>query len=75
MAKGFTQKESIDYEKTFYPVSKKDLLKIMMALVTHYDLELHQIDVKTAFLNRNLDEGIYMDQPEEKQRASGMQRN
>jgi len=47
----------------------------MMALVTHYDLELHQIDVKTAFLNRNLDEGIYMDQPEEKQRASGMQRN
>ena len=35
-----------------------------MALVAHYDLELHQMDVKTAFLNGNLDEDIYMDQPE-----------
>ena len=35
-----------------------------MALVAHFDLELHQMDVKTAFLNGNLDEDIYMEQPE-----------
>ena len=34
-----------------------------MTLVAHYDLELHQMDVKTAFLNENLEEDIYMDQP------------
>ena len=34
-----------------------------MALVAHYDLELHQMDVKTVFLNRDLDENIYMAQP------------
>jgi len=35
-----------------------------MALVAHYDLELHQMDVKTAFLNGDIDETIYMVQPE-----------
>ena len=35
-----------------------------MALLAHYDLELHQMDVKTAFLNRNLKENVYMAQPE-----------
>ncbi|RVW63464.1 Retrovirus-related Pol polyprotein from transposon TNT 1-94 [Vitis vinifera] len=64
VAKGFTQKEGIDYKDTFSPVSKKDSLRIIMALVAHFDLELHQIDVKTAFLNGNLDEDIYMEQPE-----------
>ena len=60
MAKGFTQKEGIEYKDTFSPVSKKDLLRIIMALVAHFNLELHQMDVKTAFLNGNLDEDIYM---------------
>ena len=64
VAKGFTQKVGIDYKKTFSPVSKKDLLRIILALVAHYDLELHQMDVKTVFQNGNLDEEIYMEQPE-----------
>ena len=41
VAKGFTQKEGIDYTETFSPVSKKDSLRIIMALVAHFDLELH----------------------------------
>ena len=64
MAKSFTQKEGIDYRDTFSLVSKKDSLKIIMTLVAHFDLELHQMDVKTTFLNGNLDEDIYMEQPE-----------
>ncbi|RVW88103.1 Retrovirus-related Pol polyprotein from transposon TNT 1-94 [Vitis vinifera] len=64
VAKGFTQKEGIDYKETFSPVSSKDSFRIIMALVAHYDLELHQMDVKTAFLNDNIDETIYMVQPE-----------
>ena len=52
--KGFTQREGIDYNETFSPVSCKDSFRIIMALVAHYDLELHQMDVKTAFLNGDL---------------------
>ena len=64
VAKDFTQKEGIDYKETFSPVSSNDFFRIIMALVAHYDLELHQMDVKIVFLNDNIDETIYMVQPE-----------
>jgi Reverse transcriptase (RNA-dependent DNA polymerase) len=62
-AKGFTQKEGIDFTKIFSSVSIKDSFRIIMALVAHFKLELHQMDVKTAFLNGDIDECIYMSQP------------
>ena len=62
VAKGFTQKEGIDYKDTFSLVSKKDSLRIILALVAHFDFELQQMDVKTAFLNGKLEEEVYMKQ-------------
>ena len=64
VAKGFTQREGIDYTETFSPVSKKYSLRIIMALVSYFDFDLHQMDVKTTFLNGNLEEEVYMKQPE-----------
>ena len=64
VAKGFTQKEGIDYMKTFSSISKKDSLRIILALIAHFDLELQQIDVKTAFLTGELKEEVYMKQLE-----------
>jgi hypothetical protein len=65
VAKGYTQREGIDYNATFSPVSCKDSFRIIMALVAHYDLELHQMYVKTAFLNGDLDKTVYMLQPKD----------
>jgi hypothetical protein len=54
VAKGFTQGEGINFIETFLPISKKGPFRISMTLVAYYDLELHQIDIKTAFLNDDL---------------------
>jgi hypothetical protein len=62
VGKGFTQKEVIDYTETFSPVSCNDSLRIIMALVAHYNLELHQTNVKTTFLNGDLLKNVYMTQ-------------
>ena len=48
VAKGYTQKGDIDYKESFSPVPKKHSLRIVLTLVAHYDLELHQMDVKTV---------------------------
>src|ERR1044072_9535549 len=64
VAKRYTKKDGVDYKETFSSVSKKDSLRIIMALVAHYVLELYQMDVKTVFLNGYLKEEVYMDQPE-----------
>ena len=64
VAKGFTQREGTDFKETFSLVSAKDSFRIIVALVAHFDLELHQMDVKTTFLNGDIDETIYMVQLE-----------
>ena len=65
VVKGFTQKEGIDYKEIFSPISKKDYLHIILALVAHFNLELQQIDVATIFLNGDLEYEVYMKQPED----------
>ncbi|RVW64728.1 Retrovirus-related Pol polyprotein from transposon TNT 1-94 [Vitis vinifera] len=61
VARGYTQREGIDFTETFSPVSTKDYFRLVMALVAHFDLELHQMDVKIAFLNENkFNQCVYM---------------
>jgi hypothetical protein len=54
VTKGFTQREGIDYIKISSLIFKKDSFRIVMTLVAHYNLELHQMDVKIVFLNDDL---------------------
>ena len=64
MEKGYTQKEGIDYEETFSLVAMLKSIRILLSIAAHYDYEIWQMDVKTAFLNGNLEEEIYMMQLE-----------
>ena len=64
VAKGYRQILGIDYDETFSPVAMHKSIRIMLAIAAFYDYEIWQMDVKTAFLNGDLEEHIYMTQPE-----------
>jgi hypothetical protein len=61
--KGFSQVEGIDYNETFAPVAKMNSIHLVLSLATSHKWEVHQMDVKSAFLHGDLKEEIYMEQP------------
>lgn len=63
--KSFMQREGIDYNEVFALVSKYTILRTLLALTAAEDLELYQLDIKTAFLNGELEDTIYTQQPQE----------
>ena len=64
VAKGYRQKQGVGYDETFIPLAMLKSIRILLAIAAHYDYEIWQMDVKTAFLNGNLTEEVYMTQPE-----------
>ncbi|KAK1694062.1 hypothetical protein QYE76_010759 [Lolium multiflorum] len=63
VAKGYTQKEGEDFFDTYSPVARLTTIRVLLSLAASHGLLVHQMDVKTAFLNGELDEEIYMEQP------------
>jgi hypothetical protein len=64
VARGFSQKEGIDYEDTFSLVAKYTSIRAIIALSTNMKWKLHQMDVKTTFLNGVIEEEVYIEQPQ-----------
>jgi hypothetical protein len=64
VAKGYTQKKDFDYFDTYSPVARMTSIRVAIALASIHNLVVHQMDVKIDFLNGDLEEEIYMDQPE-----------
>ena len=64
VAKGYRQKQGVDYDETFSSVAMLKSIRILLAIAAHYDYEIWKMDVKTAFLNGNLTEEVYLTQPE-----------
>jgi len=64
VAKGFSQVEGIDFDELFSPVVCYETARLLLAVAALEDLDIQSIDIKTAYLYGNLDEEIYMEQPE-----------
>jgi hypothetical protein len=64
VVKGFDQKKGVDFEEIFSPVVKMSSIRAVLGLAASLDLEIEQLDVKTAFLHGDLEEELYMEQPE-----------
>jgi hypothetical protein len=65
VARGFSQVEGIDYEETFATVARYTSIRTIISLAASMSWRLHQMDVKTAFLNDEIEEEVYIEQPEE----------
>ncbi|GKD34742.1 retrovirus-related pol polyprotein from transposon TNT 1-94 [Tanacetum coccineum] len=62
VARGYRQEEGIDFEESFAPVARLEAIRIFLAFAAHMNMVVYQMDVKTAFLNGNLREEVYVSQ-------------
>jgi hypothetical protein len=63
VVRGFTQQAGIDYDETFARVVRRETIRLLIALAAELNLQIHNLNVRTAFLNGELDERIFMNQP------------
>ncbi|GJZ58656.1 putative ribonuclease H-like domain-containing protein, partial [Tanacetum coccineum] len=64
VTRGYRQEEGIDFEESFAPVARLEAIRIFLAFAAHMNMVVYQMDVKTAFLNGNLREEVYVSQPD-----------
>ena len=64
MVKGYAKQFGVDFSKTFAPVARLDTIKMLLTLTAHKGWKIHQLDVKSVFLNGILEEELFFDQLE-----------
>ena len=63
VAKGYAQKQGVDYDEVYTLVARIETVRILLALAAHGDWEVHHMDVRSAFLNGDLQEQVFVHQP------------
>ena len=63
VAKGYAQREGVEFEEVFSPVARMETIRLLIALAAQRSWEIHHMDVKSAFLNGDLMEEVYVQQP------------
>ena len=64
VCKGYAQQEGIDFEETFAPVARLEAIRMFLALSSFQKFKVYQMDVKFAFLNGDLEEEVYIEEPD-----------
>jgi hypothetical protein len=64
VAREFSQKEGVDFEETFAPVARYTSIKVVISIASEMRWRIHQMDVKTVFLNGVIEEEVYIEQPQ-----------
>lgn len=64
VAKGYVQEKGVDFDEVFVPVTRLEIVHLLLALAAKDSWEVHHLDVKTAFLNGKISEEVYVAQPE-----------
>jgi hypothetical protein len=63
IAKGYSQVEDLDFDKTFTPVARLESIRMLLAYATHHGFKIYQMNINSAFLNGPIKEDVYMEQP------------